>query len=122
MSEYHGIMNVFFIIQSSLSPGRLQDAELEKLNRISTMSASMIDLKKKHSSLMEEIVRLMKKKDEIEKNRKMQKYKEQNQKLDEKERELCRKTNQLLQELASCSDESPFNKALINLLGNMKGK
>ena len=42
--------------------------------------------------------------------------------MDEKERELCRRTNRLVQEFVSSCDETTFNKTLVNILGNMKGK
>ena len=51
----------------------------------------------------------------------MDQYKEMAAVLDAKERELCKKTNQLVDELVDSCDESPFHKALIKILGNMKG-
>ena len=42
--------------------------------------------------------------------------------MDAKERELCKKTNQLVDELVDTCDETPFHKALIKILGNMKGE
>ena len=51
----------------------------------------------------------------------LQQYKEKSQELDKKERELCRRTKQLVDELASTCDDTPFHKALIQLLGNFKG-
>lgn len=41
--------------------------------------------------------------------------------LEAKERELCKKTNQLVDELVDTCDDTPFHKALIKILGNMKG-
>lgn len=63
----------------------------------------------------------MKSKSEIVRKKRLEEYKEKNKELDKTERNLCRKTNQLMEELVSASDDSPFNKALIKILGNMKG-
>lgn len=41
--------------------------------------------------------------------------------MDEKERELCRRTTELVDNLADSCDETPFNKALLQILGNLKG-
>ena len=41
--------------------------------------------------------------------------------LDNKERELCKRTNQLIQELVETCENTPFHKALLKILGNMKG-
>lgn len=50
-------------------------------------------------------------------------FKAKKSELDEKEKELCRKTNQLVEELAStCDDGTPFHKSLLKVLGNLKGK
>lgn len=51
----------------------------------------------------------------------MEVYKEKSLQLDEKERELCRKTNQLVEDLAATCEDTPFHKALIKILKNMKG-
>lgn len=41
--------------------------------------------------------------------------------MDEREKELCRKTNKLVDELMDTCDETPFHQALLNILGNLKG-
>lgn len=56
------------------------------------------------------------------KKRRLEEYKRKSNELDEKERELCRKTNQLVDELVFICDDTPFHKALIKILGNLKGK
>ena len=48
-------------------------------------------------------------------------YKQMSQELDEKERELCKKTKQLVDDLVATCDDTPFYKALIKILGNLKG-
>lgn len=55
------------------------------------------------------------------KKKRLDDFKEKNLEMDKKEREQCRKTNQLIQELVDTCDNTPFNKALIKILGNMKG-
>lgn len=51
----------------------------------------------------------------------MEDYKQQSMKMDEKERELRRKTNQLVDDLVKTCDDTPFHNALIQILGNLKG-
>lgn len=69
----------------------------------------------------EEINIKIKTKCEMLKKMKMEEYKQKSNDLDDKERELCRKTNQLVDELLAVCDNSPFQKALLKLLSNMKG-
>ena len=95
--------------------------ELEKLNKISEMSGDIIDLKKKRSALIAEKTIEMKNKSEKMKKQRLMQYKEKAKELDEKERNLCRKTNQLVDELVSTCDDTPFHKALIKILRNLKG-
>ena len=52
----------------------------------------------------------------------LEEYKKKTKELDKKERAHCRRTNQLMEELVETCDETPFHKALIKILGNMKGK
>lgn len=52
----------------------------------------------------------------------LEEYKQKSIEMDEKERALCRHTNKLIDQLVDCSDGTPFQKALIQILGNMKGK
>lgn len=49
-------------------------------------------------------------------------YKKKASELDEKERNLRKKTNQLVDEVVANSDDTPFHEALIKVLGNLKGK
>ena len=85
------------------------------------MSSSLIDLKKKQSVLLLERSQQMKTKCDIVRNTRIQQYKEKSQDLDQKERELCRKTNQLVDELVSTCGDTEFHKALIKVLSNLKG-
>ena len=110
---------VFF--QSSLSPVRLQVAEQAKLDSITEMSTSLLDLNKKRASLDAEKTIQLRTKCEVVKKLRIQAYKQKASELDAKERELCRKTNQLADELVAHCDDTPFNKALIKILGNLKG-
>ena len=55
------------------------------------------------------------------KNQRIQEYKEKTQELSEKERDLCRQTNQLINEFIDTCDDTPFHKALIKILRNLKG-
>ena len=48
-------------------------------------------------------------------------YKQKSQQISEKERELCRKTNQLVEELVATCDDTPFHQSLIKILKNLKG-
>ena len=63
----------------------------------------------------------MKEKSNRVKNLRLTEFKSKAAELDEKERELCRKTNQLVDALISKCDDSPFQQALIDILGNFKG-
>lgn len=81
----------------------------------------MLDLKKKQKDLNEEKnVNLRTKCEQVKKLR-LEAYKQKSNELDAKERELCRKTNQLVDELVAICDDTPFHKALIKILGNLKG-
>lgn len=85
------------------------------------MSITMLDLKKKQKDLNEEKnVNLRTKCEQVKKLR-LEAYKQKSNELDAKERELCRKTNQLVDELVAICDDTPFHKALIKILGNLKG-
>lgn len=85
------------------------------------MSCTLLDLKKKQSSLLVESNQQMKTKCDMVRKTRLQQYKEKSKELDQKERELCRKTNQLVDELVSTCDETPFHQALIKILRNLKG-
>lgn len=55
------------------------------------------------------------------KRMRIEEYKKKNKDLDAKEKELCRQTNKLVEELVATCDDSPFHEALIKILGNLKG-
>ena len=98
------------------------EVEQQKLDEIATVSNSMLELKIQQSTLhQEKIVQLQTNCDRLKKMR-LEEYDKTSKELDEKEKELCRKTNQLVQELVSTCDDTPFHKALIKILGNLKGK
>ena len=63
----------------------------------------------------------MKTKCEMVKKMRLQEYKDKTMEMDKKERELCRKTNQLVDELVEACEDTPFQKALLKILGNLKG-
>ena len=81
----------------------------------------MLDLKKKQKDLNDEKAVHLRTKCELIKKMRLASYKEKSDALDAKERELCRKTNQLVDELVAECDDTPFHQALIKILGNLKG-
>lgn len=97
------------------------DLELEKMDQISALSTSLFELKKRQRQLSEEKEVLMKEKWERLKKLRILQFKNRNSDMDEREREQCRKTNQLLDEFVSTCDGTPFHNALIQILSNMKG-
>lgn len=110
-----------FLFQSPLSPGKLQEVEQKKLDEISSLSTSMLELKKRQSQLADEHNNLMKEKCSQLKNLRLAEYKGKAKEMDEKERDLCRRTNELVDDVVSKCDDTPFHKALIEILGNFKG-
>ena len=80
-----------------------------------------MDLKKQQASLIKERSQQMKSKCDMVKKIRLQQYKDKTQELDKKERELRKKTNQLVDELVDACDDTPFHKALLKILGNLKG-
>ena len=56
------------------------------------------------------------------KKKRIEEYKQMAKELDAKERELCKRTSQLVDELVDTCEDTPFHKALIKILGNLKGK
>ena len=116
--QYFSIL-IFF--QSSVSPGDLQDIENEKLDRISSLSSSLLDLKKRQGQLAIERDKLIQEKCQRLKVMRMEEHKRKTADIDEKERELCRKTNELVDEFVRSCDKTPFHTALIQILGNLKG-
>ena len=86
------------------------------------MSSSLVDLRKKHSALLVERSNQMRTKCDMVKKRRLEEYKQKSNDFDKKERELCLKTNQLVDELVSTCDDTPFHKALIKILRNLKSK
>lgn len=104
-----------------MSPGKLQNEENEKLDKISAMSNCIIDLKKHQAKLVAEKDSLVKEKCLRLKKMRMEEHKQKTSELDEKERELCRQTNQLVDDFINTSDNTPFHNALVHILGNLKG-
>lgn len=111
----------FFLTQSSLSPEQFQEFEREKLDSIAKYSLSLLDLKKKQADLIKKKQVDVKNKSTLIKKKRLEEYAQQRKELDTKEKELCRKTNQLVDELVETCDDSQFHKALIKILGNLKG-
>lgn len=93
-----------------------------KLDSISDMTMTLLDLKKKQADLNAEKTIQLRTKCELVKKMRIESYKLKTSELDEKERELCRKTNKLVDELVANCEDTPFNKALIKILKNLKGK
>ena len=110
------------IFQSSMSPGKLQDFENEKLDQISSLSTSILELRKRHAQLSIEKENLMKDKCLKFKEARIAEFEQKTTAIDEKERELCRKTKQLVDDLFGTCEDTPFHKALIQILSNLKGK
>lgn len=63
----------------------------------------------------------MKEKFEQQSKLRLEEYRGRTVEMDEREKELCLKTNQLVDELVTTCEETPFHKALLHILGNMKG-
>ena len=99
----------------------MKEIENKKLDDIESISNNMLELKIKQAKLEKErIVQLKNKCDQVKKLR-IEDYRKRKTDLDEKERELSRKTTQLVEELAATCDNTPFHKALLKILGNLKG-
>ena len=88
---------------------------------ISSLSTALLELKNRQSDLETEKNKMMKEKCEKLKKLKLAEYRGKKADMDDKERELCRKTNKLVDDFVSTCDDSPFNQALIEILGNLKG-
>lgn len=95
--------------------------EQEKLDQICNQSASLIELKERQCQLEIEKTIILKDKCEKLRNIRILENRSKSMEMDEKERELCRQTNLLVDELMDTCDDSPFHKALIDILGNFKG-
>ena len=104
-----------------MSLTKLQGAEQTKLDTIAEMSITLLELKKKQSDLNAEKSVHLRTKCELVKKMRLDAYRQKANELDAKERELCRKTNQLVDELVAICDDTPFHKALLKILGNLKG-
>ena len=104
-----------------MSPGKLLEVEQEKLDKISSLSSAMLDLKKRQLSLEKEKSLITQEKCSRLKKLRHDEYKGKANEMDEKERNLCRKTNRLVDEFISTCDETPFHKALVHILENLKG-
>ena len=105
-----------------MSPGKLQDVEQNKLRNISELCSCLLDLKQKQRKLEEERTIQLQTKCDMVKKMRIEEYKQKSNELGEKEKELCMKTNKIVDELVALCDDSPFHKSLIKTLGNMKGK
>ena len=95
--------------------------EQENLEKISSLSACLLELKSKLSQLENEKDILLQEKCYRMKKLKQHEYNGKTSDMDERERELCRSTNRLVEEFVNSCDQTPFNKALVHVLGNMKG-
>ena len=113
---------MFLFSQSPLSPGKLQEVEQEKLDNISSLSSNLLELKKRQGQLEVEKNNIMKDKCERLRKLRLEEYKGKTKELDAREIELRRKTNQVVDEFVNSCDDSPFHRALVQILGNFKGK
>ena len=104
-----------------MSPGKLHELGNEKLDKIASLSSSLVDLKLRQEKLLQEKDKLMKEKSLKIKASRIAEFNQKTTEMDEKERDLCRKTNQLVDDFVQNCDDSPFQKALINILNNLKG-
>lgn len=100
----------------------MEEAENNKLEKISAISATLLELKKRHGRLAEEKENLMREKFLKLKRSRLEEYRQKAADMDEKEKELCRKTNELLDDLIQTCDDTPFQRALVEILGNLRGK
>lgn len=99
----------------------MKEVENIKLDEIEAISTNMLELKIQQAKLEKErIVQLKNKCDQVKQLR-IENYRRRKTDLDEKERELSRKTTKLVQELAATCEDTPFHKALLKILGNLKG-
>ena len=100
---------------------KLREVESRKLDEIETISINMLELKIQQTKLnKEKLVQLKTKCDQVKKMR-VEEYRKKKSALDDKERELSRKTTQLVEELAATCEDTPFHKSLLKILGNLKG-
>lgn len=104
-----------------MSPGKLLQVEQKKLDDIYSLSTNLVDLKKRQSQLSNEKDNLLKEKCERIKKMRLDEFKGKSLEMDEKEKDLCKKTNLLVDQLVNTCGEIPFNKALIDILRNFKG-
>ena len=109
------------MFQSTTSPSR-HEGESRKLDEIADLSSRLLDLKKTQSWLIDQKMKNLQSKCQRIKKVRIEEYKQKTSELDAKEKELCRKTNKLVEELANSSEDTPFHHALIKILGNLKGK
>lgn len=91
------------------------------MEHISQLSSSLLDLKKKKDNIQKETTLHLKNKCDLVKKKRIEEYKVMTTEINAKERELCRKTNQLVDELVDACDDTPFQKALMKVLTNLKG-
>ena len=110
-----------FFFQSPLSPGQLLEVEQDKLDKISSLSCNLVELRKRQAQLEDEKNNLMKENCSRIQKKRLEEHKGKRAEVDEKERELCRKTNELVDDLVNTCDDTPFHQALIQILQNLKG-
>lgn len=113
-------MIFFFKIQTALPAGELEQEERSMLDQISELTTRLLDLKKTQSWLNDQRAKSLKTKCLRMKKLQLDEYKAKNIELDDREKELCRKTNQLMADLTSTCDNTPFQKSLIKILQNLK--
>lgn len=99
----------------------MKEIENTKLDEIESISNNMLELKIQQAKLEKERIVQIKNKCNQVKQLRIDDYRRRKTDLDEKERELSRKTTQLVEELAATCEDTPFHKALLKILGNLKG-
>ena len=99
----------------------MKEIENKKLDDIESISNNMLELKIQQAKLEKERIVQLKNKCAQVKQLRIDDYRKRKTDLDEKERELSRKTTQLVAELAATCEDTPFHKALLKILSNLKG-
>lgn len=100
----------------------MKEIENTKLDEIESISNNMLELKIQQAKLEKERIVQIKNKCNQVKQLRIDDYRKRKTDLDEKERELSRKTTKLVEELAATCEDTPFHKALLKILGNLKGE
>lgn len=100
----------------------MKEGEQEKLAEIASLATSLLQLKNQQSQLNEEKALFVRTKCDQVKKKRIEEHRLKSQELDSKEKELTKKTKQLVDELMDTCEDTPFHRALLNILKNLRGK